>query len=183
MAIRKLGTLPERLEKSGLPERQQLILALAPGCLFGFPPDNLDHIMAMVDCTTCRAIMGVVKLCTDIAADLQYKIDEFLQPARQRNQARQRAHADKRRRFVIGRFTRPLKLEPEPDYRSEPWFVRGKQDLEEPAGLLPQLAAQCAAHWGVEERREESRKVVACFAKKDRAQCYTLNLEDLAAGL
>jgi hypothetical protein len=68
-------TLAEALEGLGLPDRAQLILELAPGCLFGCPPRNLDRIMEMVDCVNCRAIMGIVKQCSDIARDLQKKRD------------------------------------------------------------------------------------------------------------
>lgn len=166
--------LAEVLEGLELPDRTQLILELAPGCMFGFPPDNLGHIMEMVDCTTCRKIMGVVKRCSAIATDLTRQINDFCRAVRDRNQARNDEYERIRRWFIVGRFVRPPRLEPEPEYKNEVWFAVGECKLKELADRLPQLAEQCPRHWGTEEDRNISRGVVGRFWAKDSAYVLTL---------
>ncbi|MBI2483068.1 hypothetical protein HYV74_02710 [Candidatus Uhrbacteria bacterium] len=161
--------LTEQLSQSGLPERAQLILALAPGCLFGFPPDNLDAIMERVDCVTCRRMMELsLQLMQELRA-LQARVDEVRRPVRERNARRQREYERQRRVLVFGRFARPNPQEPEPHYERTAWYVEAKARIDGKFAALALLEKQDVPHWGDEHRRVESQKVLAQFVVKDRS--------------
>lgn len=166
--------LTEALEDTGLPERTQLILALAPGCLFGFPPPNLDKMIERVDCPTCRQMMILVKKCCEASAELQRKVDDFCRPVRERNAAKQDAYERRRSVIILGWFARQPELVPEPEYQSESWYAEATRQLEEMEVELDRLSGEDAAHWGDEENRKTSREVVGLFLAKDSGYVMSL---------
>ena len=159
--------LTHELERSGLPERTQLIIALAPGCLFGFPPDNLTEIIERVDCPTCRQMMALAKKGCEADAELQRKVDDLCHPVRERNNARREAYERRSRRFIIGRFTRLPEFEPEPDYKNEPWHAEAMKEIDRMEAELNRLSEEDVPHWGDEENRKTSCEVVGLFFVKD----------------
>lgn len=166
--------LTEELKQSGFHERTQLILALAPGCLFGFPPPNLDKMIERVDCPTCRKMMEIVEKISKDLTELQRKADDFCRPVRERNKVRQEAYERRRRMFIIGRFAKPGRPEAEPNYKNESWYAETMLQVEQMEAELALLSGQDTPHWGDEESKKISREVVGRFLAKDST--YTLIL-------
>ena len=53
--------LTDKLKETDLSERTQRILAIAPGCMFGFPPPNLKEMIERSDYPTCQKLMEIVE--------------------------------------------------------------------------------------------------------------------------
>lgn len=166
--------LTEALKEAGLPERQQLILALAPGIMFGFAPPNLDKLIERVDCPTCRKIMENVSCAVTILYKLEERIHNLCGPVREKNKARQEEYERRRRVFILGLFARPPRLEKEPEYKSWPWYAETMQQVNELEAELASLSGQDVPHWGDEENKQISREVVGLFLQKDSS--YMLSL-------
>lgn len=138
--------LVDQLRRTKLPDRTQLILTMAPGCLFGFPPPDLDAIMERVDCSTCRAIMEIVASCSERATALQQEIDAFCRPVREWNAMRRQQYERKHRRLIIGRLVRVPQYEQEPDYTAQPWYIEARRWFDEQNRELATLSDQDEAH-------------------------------------
>ncbi len=166
--------LTEELAKTGLPERSQLILALAPGCLFGFPPDNLGEIIERVDCPTCHEMMETIQKISVVVSSLQASINDLVLPVRKRNEARTKDYERRRHGFFIGLFAKLPELESEPEYLNQPWFMEAMRHVEEMERTLKALCEKDISHWGDERSRKTSREVVGLFLAKDNS--YVLSI-------
>ena len=166
--------LTEALRAFGLPERQQLILALAPGCMFGLPPPNLKGIIARVDCLTCRSMMEVVHEISCLLTELRRRMDDHRRPVRERNDARRARYEQRRRAVIIGWFARLEQLEEESTCQDQPWYVETMERVRALEATLVQLSARDAPHWGAEEQRATSREVIGRFLRKDHQ--FTLRI-------
>lgn len=165
--------LVEALSGSGLPDRQQLILSLAPGCLFGFPPKNLVGIIERVDCPTCRELMGVAQHITEIGKDLHARIGEFQRSTVERNGARRAEYRRRAQRPIIGRFAREPRDEPLPDAAQEPWYRELREHVRELERHFEELRASCSTHWQDPAAREVSDEVVSGFLLREHHHMTT----------
>lgn len=159
--------LTERLKKSNLPERNQLILALAPGCMFGCPPSNLNKLIERVDCPTCRTVMEKVKEAAEILSETREMVDDYCQTIRTRNTLRQEYYNRCRRIFILGHFFKPPQLVSELEYLRLSWYVNSMKRVKRIEEELELLTRQDVPHWGDEENREISREVVGIFRNID----------------
>ena len=157
-----------------LPERTKLLLAMAPGCLFGFPPPNFAGLIERVDCVTCRSMMEVVLEISGLVVELGRRMDDHRRPVRERNDARRARYERWRRVFVVGWFARMEALEEEPSCTDQQWYVGTMQRVRTLESTLVQLSARDAPHWGAEEQRESSREAIGRFLAKDCHGVYTL---------
>lgn len=155
--------LTDELEETGLPKRTQRILAIAPGCMFGFPPPNLNEMIERIDCPICQKLMNIVEQISEDLVELQQKMWNFVHPVRDRNKARQEDYKRRSRRFIIGHFVRTPKLEPEPEFKKESWYVETERRVRNMETELASLSGQDIPHWGDEENKKISREVVGAF--------------------
>ena len=85
----------------------------------------------------------------------------------ERNKARLQDYQRRRRRFIIGRFTRTPDLESESEYKKESWYVETERRIRDMETELASLSGQDVPHWGDEKNKEISREVVGRFLVKN----------------
>lgn len=163
--------LSELLSSTRLPEPTKLVLDLAPGCLFGYPPDNLEEIMERAKCSYCRAIMEVIRDCADKQAAVERRVEELLQPVRDRNEAKRKRYQAWRK--WLGPLVPEPAFEPEPVFGGVAWYEQAMDELIRLSTLLEPLAGGDVSHWGDPASRAASKEVVSRYV---RGSAYVLSL-------
>lgn len=166
--------LTDELEKTKLSERLKLILNIAPGCLFGFPPPNLGQIIDRVDCPFCRKMMNLVEKIIRDLSEAERIAHKICSPVQERNRAKIKKYQQARRAFILGRFAKFPELEKEPDYKKATRYIAIMQDIEKMEAELKLLSEQDNIHWGDEETRKISREVLGRFIAKDSVYVISL---------
>lgn len=69
--------LQEAVSKVPAVERPNFIMILAPGCLFGMPPDNLGEIAERVDCPDCQLVLRILTVRDDKLSTLNEKLQSW----------------------------------------------------------------------------------------------------------
>ncbi|HEU0050672.1 MAG TPA: hypothetical protein VFQ60_01285 [Patescibacteria group bacterium] len=159
--------LIDAVKDKGLSDRTELILTIAPECLFGFSPPDLEQMIERLDCGTCREIMNVVAACEREFKELTRRVNEVREPVRFRNVERKSLYRLSRLRYFFTYFSWSLRLEPEPDLRNESWHQEITKRIEVLSGRLPEMAAKDHSHWGDEQNRKISRNLIARFVRRD----------------
>ncbi len=156
----------DALKKTNLPDRQQKLLAMFPGCMFGFPPPYFKEMMERLDCPTCQEILGIVERMLGIYDRLGKQINECCQPTYKRNNSRREKFEARRRIPIFGRFFSTPTYEPEPDYKSEPWYVQINKEIAEVRVLYQDLRRLDKEHWHGETNKEINDYFLSAFLKE-----------------
>lgn len=168
-----MAGLKEELERSGLDERQQLLMTLFPGILFGFPPPNLKEMLERIDCSTCRQIAERVVQTVVLEMQLQSRVNEFCKPVREANARRQAIFKSRRCWPIIGHVFREPLAHPDPDYTQEIWYLEQRAAIDPKMAELEGLRNKDIPHWGTPQDMEISRTFVGCFLAKDGYEVTT----------
>lgn len=130
----------------------------------------MKEMMERVDCATCREIAEQLAQALVLEMQLQCRIDEFCRPVREGNAARTATFKSRQKWSIIGRFFKEPKVEPDPDYTSEVWYVEKRHLIDAKMTELKELRTKDVPHWGTLEDAEISKTLVGCFLAKDGHQ-------------
>lgn len=166
--------LKEELAGSSFDERQQLLISLFPGILFGFPPPNIKEMLERIDCSTCREMVEYLTQVLVSEKELFDQIEEFCRPVRDGNASRQATFKARRSWPVIGGLFKKPVAHPDPDYTSEVWYIEKRSLIDAKMARLEELRAKDVPHWGTPKDTEISKVLVGCFLAKDGHQVTSL---------
>ena len=159
----------DSLKKVGLPDRQQKLLAMFPGLLFGFPPPNFDEMMKRFDCPTCQAILVVKEKQSVIVSRLKEQINEYCRPIKERNDVFKKKFEFRRRIPIFGRFVKKPRYEHYYNYTIQTWYLKGEHDWKELQEMCAILYKQDDPHWYYRDGNVEiSNEFVDAYLGKDR---------------
>ncbi len=151
----------------GLPDRSKVILSMFPGCLFGFPPPNLNEMIERLDCPVCQEILEVLTKVLEVSDSLNEKINNFCKPVRDKNESAQKKYEKRHKMFILGRLFKKPEPEQDPDYKNQSWYAELNDKLNELMGQLETVKQKDPAHWGDEENDKISKEFTSAYFHRD----------------
>lgn len=159
--------LGDALERTDISSRHKMIFMVAPGCLFGFPPPDLQEKIERVDCPHCRPILDKAMKIADLLVAVEPRITALRAPVDERNRARRSSWERLRRIPIIGRFLKVPVDEPYPDHQNEPWFFEAKVALSGLRERLAVISNDDPLHWKASEAESVSMAVLCALLGKN----------------